>query len=453
MRFGISVVATTVVLFLTVSGAFSQMVAPYRGGKAPEHTIFDRYTKNRLLQKNRAAWVGKAERASRNRQEFLASTNQQSISLPALPDDVRYSIAIAGTLWVPVIPVKYSDTGADPFTETAIQDRLFDNSSGTVTEYYDEVSYGNLHVTGAVYDWVSLSQTGNYYEGGPGCRGVCTVAKTGELILDALIARDAAINFGDYDNDGPDGVPNSGDDDGLVDFVAFTQPETGGECGNSNIISHHFVVGGWPEFGGTVDNLGSPWQTNDARFGGGMIEIWEYSMHPAMGDTDGCGSGLTEIGVYCHEFGHAFGLPDLYDTSNASFGIGHWGIMGIGNENTPSNPANMCAMRRCWRHLITARPVPRFRRHPTFETALLAMFWMKLGLKRRRRPTGSNGRPPFLVFADRAGAGSALGILSQLSDDLANRKFCPSALRATAPLGQDPFLDRWHRPGGTYRGR
>ena len=30
---------------------------------------------------------------------------------------------------------------------------------------------------------------------------------------------DAEIDLGRYDNDGPDGLPNSGDDDGYVDFL------------------------------------------------------------------------------------------------------------------------------------------------------------------------------------------------------------------------------------------
>ncbi len=35
-------------------------------------------------------------------------------------------------------------------------------------------------------------------------------------------------------------------------------------------------------------------------------------------------------GVFCHELGHIFGLPDLYDTDYSSRGIGYWSVMAYG---------------------------------------------------------------------------------------------------------------------------
>ena len=53
------------------------------------------------------------------------------------------------------------------------------------------------------------------------------------------------------------------------------------------------------------------------------------------------------VGVFAHEYGHSFGLPDLYDTDYSSNGIGDWSLMASGSWNYVSEigdrPAHMDA--------------------------------------------------------------------------------------------------------------
>src|SRR5205807_4831278 len=54
---------------------------------------------------------------------------------------------------------------------------------------------------------------------------------------------------------------------------------------------------------------------------------------------------ITQIGVFCHEYGHALGLPDLYDRNLRSWGAGSWCLMAYGWCNTEhmDTPASMNA--------------------------------------------------------------------------------------------------------------
>ncbi|MDZ7779086.1 MAG: hypothetical protein U5R14_03995 [Gemmatimonadota bacterium] len=55
-----------------------------------------------------------------------------------------------------------------------------------------------------------------------------------------VLESDPDFDWGRFDNDGPDGIPNSGDDDGYVDALAVMHPTPGAECDGdlSRIWSH-----------------------------------------------------------------------------------------------------------------------------------------------------------------------------------------------------------------------
>lgn len=305
--------------------AFS-VTAPRDGGALPE-AFFRVREKDRSAFTHRRAWVEKTRRLS---EERLARPFVGDAGAPA----PAASTAVSGTLRVPVLPGYFSNQATVPVSAASLQSQLFTNNpTGTISQYYTEVSYGQFTITGDVQTWVHVSNTGAYYAGGsngtePGN------AETGEFIREILDARDPTVDFGIYDNDGPDGIANSGDDDGFVDAAVFVHSLTGGECGNANILSHSWVYSAW---------TGAAYTTNDARAGGGNIRIDEYIITPALN----CGavapydaSEYIDIGVFCHELGHALGLPDLYDLNGGGFGIGDWGLMGSGNWNTPEMPAH-----------------------------------------------------------------------------------------------------------------
>ncbi len=311
--------------FLVPLTASAQIYPPKPGVDMPQ-AYFERVKKDPSAFQFRHAWIEKAARLRDKRERFLKLNGSNGASLAAAGDFV-----VSGTTSVPVFLAKFNNTPSDPYPASNLQTELFSGPwpTGTMHDFYNEISYGNLNLTGTVYNWFQLSQNDTYYEGTS--NGLGGDSKVGELLKEVLDNWDPTVDFGQYDNDGPDGIPNSGDDDGYVDFVSFVHAESGGECGNSNIWSHRWYYGGW--WGG------APYTTNDPSASGGFIKVQDYTIQPALACDN---TTMIQIGVFCHEFGHAFGLPDLYDTDGGSQGIGHWGLMGSGSWNQPTSPAHMC---------------------------------------------------------------------------------------------------------------
>jgi hypothetical protein len=55
------------------------------------------------------------------------------------------------------------------------------------------------------------------------------------------------------------------------------------------------------------------------------VKVNPYHTEAALWGVNG--TAITHIGVICHETGHFFGLPDLYDTDYTSKGLGEWCMM------------------------------------------------------------------------------------------------------------------------------
>lgn len=190
--------------------------------------------------------------------------------------------------------------------------------TGSLRDFYLEQSYGAFNMTGDAYGWVRTSDDyyttyddGNYGFAG-GARGV---------FIAAVLLADPIVDYGLFDSDGPDGIPNSGDDDGYVDAcLIFVSGLGGHDTYNPSDI--------WPH----AWSIEPPIETNDPRTGGGFILVEFYCMQPeVILNAAGDDTLDSSIGVVAHEYGHLLGLPDLYDGSHQTWGIGYWGLMGYGS--------------------------------------------------------------------------------------------------------------------------
>ncbi|MEO0080652.1 MAG: M6 family metalloprotease domain-containing protein, partial [candidate division WOR-3 bacterium] len=146
------------------------------------------------------------------------------------------------------------------------------------------------------------------------------------LVAELVAKADPYIDFSRFDNDHDKVV------DGLLLVHAGPGAEETGRP--TDIWSHKWQL--------SDPSLGSPGpvQTLDG------VSVDQFSIQPERFD-DG---GLITVGVFCHEFGHILGLPDLYDTDYSSEGLGFVCLMAAGSwgrasqsERFGSSPVHPCA--------------------------------------------------------------------------------------------------------------
>lgn len=259
----------------------------------------------------------------------------------ALPENAATGTSAISADWlIPVILVGFPDS-TTRVPPAQLQFTIFDTTNATPTgslvDYYRWASGGRLRVRGEVVAAVTLPNPEGYYAAGAnGVDALATPNNDWGLVRDALFAANPLVDWNRYDRDG----------DGFVDMLWVVHAGLGGELTTSrtnlwSITSR--LSAGW--------SRGGPIETDDFLPGSltQHVRVDRFSILP---EISGFRPGqVTEIGVYCHEFGHALGLPDLYDASvlggTSNVGPGNWSLMSTGayggDNHSPETPTGMGA--------------------------------------------------------------------------------------------------------------
>ena len=179
-------------------------------------------------------------------------------------------------------------------------------SSGAVSEYFRDQSNGQFVPVFDVVGPVTLDNGYAYYGKD---NGSVKDVKYDEFVSESLRkACMAKKDWSELDNNG----------DGKVDMVFLLYAGLGqnytNSYGDKNTI--------WPQ------ERPSSYRIGNVYFAG-------CSSTCELRPTGASGNVITStapdgIGVFCHEFSHALGLPDFYDTNNVAFGMDFWSLMDYG---------------------------------------------------------------------------------------------------------------------------
>ncbi len=254
--------------------------------------------------------------------EHIEDAYKKGICLPErfLKQQLNYGEAQAVTPFrVLAILVKFSDHNSS-VVSTYFDSLVFGANGSTVHNYFSEISYTQLDLVTvnlpSSLGWRTAPQTYAYYVNNQNGTGAYPT-NTQKLTEDLVDQIDGLVNFSLYDNDG----------NGTVDVLLVIHSGSGAEfTGNSSDIwSHKWAI--------------SPRLKDGVNISSYTVQP-EYWLNP----------GDMTIGVYAHELGHGFGLPDLYDIDQTSNGVGKWCLMSYGCWNGPypggSSPSHPCAWAR-----------------------------------------------------------------------------------------------------------
>lgn len=269
------------------------------------------------------------EQRTKTEQDFLLTINkrltfsQTQIASRKTPfQKIETNYPTVGDNNLLIILVSFSDRlftyTREDFDSLASQPGYNRNgATGSVKDYYYDVSFGQLNLNPTVVGPYTLSHPMAYYGAtGPSFSDV----NPKEMISEACMLANNEIDFSQFDMN----------NDGMIDavHVIFAGPGEASTGESDAIWPHRWSI--YPSDGLNI------------TFDG--VSLKDYSC-----SAEKMGGGMDGIGTVCHEFGHVLGLPDLYDTDYEGSGgqataINTWSIMASGSYNNGSNtPASFTA--------------------------------------------------------------------------------------------------------------
>ena len=272
--------------------------------------------------------------------EVSAGFHDGLFEVPVRPSEL--GVSATQPVWrIPVILVSYADdslTYAAASFDSALFDSAGSTATGSVYDYYQWTSGGRLFVCGRVVGTVRLPHEKAYYGFNSwGLSRTATPNNSAGLVGDALVACSDQVRWADFDFDR----------DGFVDMLWVVHPGIGGEASPNRFNNDLWSI---------TSRLSGYWSNCDAFETNELVpgsltqhmRLDRFSVLPEMSYF--APGNISEIGVYCHEFGHALGLPDLYDTRDGGLtnsGPGNWSLMGTGvyggNGRSPQYPTHLGA--------------------------------------------------------------------------------------------------------------
>lgn len=292
-------------LFFLLSVSFSARIA---FAVAPSDDVIVKWKKDGVYEKKMEMLDDFHKRGGCSPVENIIQKNDKHLAT---------GIDVVDTVRVLVLLVDFSDHPADGqalFGTPADFDSIlfsegYHNPTGSMTDYYLENSYGKLFIQGEIFGWYRMPLTYAQYTGG-GSGIQMTTPNSQTLVNDAITIANSDVDFSKYD------FNNDGVCDGVI--VIHSGPGAEGTGSDDDIWSHKWNI----PVKRTLDG----------------VDVYNYNINPEEYIKLG-GSELSPIGVFCHEYGHFLGLPDLYDTDyypESSDGLGKWSLMASGNYNGDS---------------------------------------------------------------------------------------------------------------------
>ncbi len=223
----------------------------------------------------------------------------------------RISIGTAATSYFPhtgspkalVILVEFSDTLFSVSEPSVVFDEYLNHEGssmpdhsnyerrnhGSVRQYFNDMSNGAFTPQFDVYGPVRMEKPSAYYG-----EGTDNMTRIKEMIVAACDSIDKDVDFTEYDQDG----------DGFVDLVYVIY------AGYSQSVGGNSVDCIWPKSGtlGSVSNTFDGMKIN--RFG--INNELNYYPGRKFNNYPEITKRINGIGLFCHEFSHTLGFPDLY---------------------------------------------------------------------------------------------------------------------------------------------